>query len=303
MNYWVISSAIQRLLAMKRSPVIYTISFVLVAAGYLGGISSQKTTPPEPICESHQSIEKKETHTVQAAVIIGDTSRNGNQNPQPEKSDTDILYQLTSSVTDDRMNALFFIWRTNLVNDFHSEIQKLAQEDKNQHISSFAQWILNPTANTADSEQRQSELFITNFDDPEQQIMASLMENSFEAHQSSQHLPESENLVNRIYQLPEKEQISYLKKLSRSQDDAAIDALCDLVSNYNLNIKNAAIDELLSLLEFRTGHFDRIVSNLRSYQAYLSDDQAQRFRRLSAASTQSAIQPDLEKLEALDRPL
>jgi hypothetical protein len=58
-----------------------------------------------------------------------------------------------------------------------------------------------------------------------------------------------------------------------------------LTSHYNPDLKNAAIEELLSLLEYRTGHFDMINRKLENYQTLLSDDQRQRFTQLSARNT------------------
>jgi hypothetical protein len=75
--------------------------------------------------------------------------------------------------------------------------------------------------------------------------------------------------------------LAYIEELPESQDDAAVHALNGLVTHHDTTLKNAAIEGLLSQLEFRTGHFDSIVQSLKQNLAYLSDEQVQKFYTLT----------------------
>jgi hypothetical protein len=66
-----------------------------------------------------------------------------------------------------------------------------------------------------------------------------------------------------------------------------IQTLSELVSNYNPTLQDAAIEELLSLLEIHTGHFDMIVRSLERDQEYLSIEQLQRFKQLTQSDNES----------------
>jgi hypothetical protein len=93
-------------------------------------------------------------------------------------------------------------------------------------------------------------------------------------------LKEDQNLLDALPLLTEEERLAYIEELSESQNDAAVHALNGLVTHHDITLKNAAIDGLLLLLEFRTGHFDSIVQSLDQNHAYLSDEQAQKFYTL-----------------------
>jgi hypothetical protein len=235
--------------------------------------------------------------------VIDNTPPHENPGIQANNNDDDIGYLISSTEADDRMNALFFIWRTNLVNAFTSEINNLANTDKNTKINSFAKWILEFPDNQSLRDKQQAAIAITDSNDLELQLKNSLAENTHETQQLDQNLSENSYKITKINQLSKEEQLSYVKELSHSQEDSAIKALCELVLNYEPNIKNAAINELFSLLESHTGHFDIIMNSLQGNQGYLNTEQLDTLNLLSAGNSHQETPIDTQSLDKLDVPM
>lgn len=290
---------------MKYLIVITTLCISLAGAGYLLGKYTNKRILSETACNCHEpTVIDPATVDVQHNELREKITC---EQPVDEEnfSGIDIETQLVSENDDDRMDALFYIWRTNLVEDFSPEIEKIAKADTNQYIVTFAQWIVNSQLMTESINSKQPEIVITDYENIEDQLKGSLVEDIFQFAQTDGKLPspnQKDILLDTLYQLPEEEQIAYINDLSRSQEDAAIEALFEVVSHYNPNLKHAAIEELLTQLANRTGHFDIITEGLKKHQNDLSDDQQQRFAILSTENQQEVSGHTLETIVELEMP-
>jgi hypothetical protein len=290
---------------MKHLIIMTALGLSFSVTGFLLGKSVNKPIPLETTCNYTEPAIVDLAPVNVVKTDFAETATCENLIDETNPHDIDIESQLVSQNDDDRMDALFFIWRTNLVDDFSPAIEKLAKEDPNQHIVKFARWILNPLLMTESDNHNQPETIITNFDNPEEQLKDSLVKDTFQFTQSDEKLPnlsKKDNLLDALYQLPEDEQIIYLNDLSRSQEDAAIEVLFEVISHYNTNLKNAAIEELLMLLADRTGHFDMITETLKNHQYDLSDEQQHRFALLSAETSREVSKYTLKSVVELEAP-
>ncbi|MEJ2422855.1 MAG: hypothetical protein P8101_00125 [Candidatus Thiodiazotropha sp.] len=288
---------------MKRFILIFTINLFFTAIGYLIGTTGNTPTTVISSCEDTPNLVKGDTKEEPVVEVIDNTPPHENPGIQANNNDDDIGYLISSTEADDRMNALFFIWRTNLVNAFTSEINNLANTDKNTKINSFAKWILEFPDNQSLRDKQQAAIAITDSNDLELQLKNSLAENTHETQQLDQNLSANSYKITKINQLSKEEQLSYVKELSHSQEDSAIKALCELVLNYEPNIKNAAINELFSLLESHTGHFDIIMNSLQGNQGYLNTEQLDILNLLSAGNSHQETPIDTQSLDKLDVPM
>jgi hypothetical protein len=288
---------------MNRFILIFTINLFFTVIGYLIGTTGNTPTPVISSCEGPPNLIKDNSKEEPAVEMIDNTPSSENSGIQANNNDDDIGYLISSTEADDRMNALFFIWRTNLVNAFTSEINNLANTDKNKKINSFAKWILEFPDNQSMRDKQQASVALTDYNDPELQLKNSLTENTLETQQLDQKISENPYKTDKINQLSKEEQLSFVKELSHSQEDSAIKALCELVLNYEPNIKNAAIKELFSLLESHTGHFDLIMNNLQGNQGLLSTEQLDTLNLLSASDSHQETPHDMESLDILDVPM
>jgi hypothetical protein len=288
---------------MNRFILIFTINLFFTVIGYLIGTTGNTPTPVISSCEGPPNLIKDNSKEEPAVEMIDNTPSSENSGIQANNNDDDIGYLISSTEADDRMNALFFIWRTNLVNAFTSEINNLANTDKNKKINSFAKWILEFPDNQSMRDKQQASVALTDYNDPELQLKNSLTENTLETQQLDQKISENPYKTDKINQLSKEEQLSFVKELSHSQEDSAIKALCELVLNYEPNIKNAAIKELFSLLESHTGHFDLIMNSLQGNQGLLSTEQLDTLNLLSASDSHQETPHDMESLDILDVPM
>jgi hypothetical protein len=298
-----IVSISQETYQMKRFILIFTINLFFTAIGYFIGTTGNTPTPVISSCEDTPNLVKDDTKEEPVVEVIDNTPPHKNPGIQANNNDDDIGYLISSTEADDRMNALFFIWRTNLVNAFTSEINNLANTDKNTKINSFAKWILEFPDNQSLRDKQQAAIAITDSNDLELQLKNSLAENTHETQQLNQNLSANSYKITKINQLSKEEQLSYVKELSHSQEDSAIKALCELVLNYEPNIKNAAINELFSLLESHTGHFDIIMNSLQGNQGYLNTEQLDTLNLLSAGNSHQETPIDTQSLDKLDVPM
>lgn len=124
-----------------------------------------------------------------------------------------------------------------------------------------------------------SEITISDFDNPDEQISVTLMEQPNAFTQANEQWVEDPDPLEPIFQLTQEQQLVYIQKLVESQEDAAIVALNDLILNDNPPIQQAAIDGLISLLEMRTGHFAMIAENLGQNSVFLNEAQLQKLEK------------------------
>lgn len=124
-----------------------------------------------------------------------------------------------------------------------------------------------------------SEITISDFDNPDEQISATLMEQPDAFTQANEQRVEDPDPLEPIFQLTQEQQLVYIQRLVESQEDAAIVALNDLILNDNPPIQQAAIDGLISLLEMRTGHFAMIAENLGQNSVFLNEEQLQKLEK------------------------
>lgn len=218
-----------------------------------------------------------------------------NKSPSPasfliDEDEIDIIARLKSPQASDRQDALYIIWRKQIADRHQSEIEAIADEDMDSRTASFAQWILGIAPDMEASGPSRPEFILTDFSSPDKQLKSTLIANTTQYQQANQRPQEDRRPSQEIQSLPEEEQLAYIKKLTESQDDAAVSELNELVLHYNPILKDAAIEGLLSLLEMRTGHFDAIARGLEQNMVYLNDDQIRKFRQLTQDGNSSSNQ-------------
>jgi|GEM_PF-3295902 hypothetical protein len=135
-----------------------------------------------------------------------------------------------------------------------------------------------------DSPSTATEITLSDFDNPDEQIKLTLTANAESFSQNSEQLVEDQDPLEPLLQLPQAEQLAYVQKLVESQEDAAVIALNDLILTDDAALQNAAIDGLISLLEMRTGHFEMIAENLQHNAVFLNDAQRQKVQQITQAN-------------------
>ncbi len=272
---------------MKSILKLGALSLLLLSIGILIGLANSSRPLPanKDSDDGHATVVAKPI-VQQSALESGEHNRLYDPVAYPaDESESDISAQLSAPNTDDRLNALYFVWRNHMTNQYQTQIAHLANDDTDLQVSSFAQWILGGVTDTALTETSSAEITITDVNNPDDQLKAALIADPYQFQQSNQQPKEDQRLLDKLPQFTEEEQLAYIKELSESQEDVAVSALNELVLHYDPVIKNAAIEGLFSLLEMRTGHFDSIVNSLNSNLAYLNEEQIQLFNKLSQPDT------------------
>jgi len=139
-------------------------------------------------------------------------------------------------------------------------------------------------ASEPDSPGATTEIILSDFDNPDEQIKLTLTANTESFSQNSEQLAEDQDPLEPLLQLPQAEQLAYVQELVESQEDAAVIALNDLILTDDAALQNAAIDGLISLLEMRTGHFEMIAENLQRNAVFLNDAQRQKVQQITQAN-------------------
>jgi hypothetical protein len=201
-------------------------------------------------------------------------------------NNSNLIDYLNHSDADSRLNALFFIWRHDKVQELSDDIAQLAKDDPDQLVSSFAKWTLQDKNNTeylllTNDNPSQPNPTVSDYVDPDTQIAQSLTEDPYLYEQGNEVSGAEQNLLEPMHQLPEEEKLEYVKELVELHEDQSIQALTELISHYNPKLQTAAIEGLINLLEMQTGHFDTIAKSLEDNHVYLSDDQLSKFRSLT----------------------
>jgi hypothetical protein len=195
--------------------------------------------------------------------------------------DADMALRLSDSDADVRLNALVSVWRSRMTGEYENEIEKMAREDGDAQLRSFAQWILGRSQEAEIDQARQSNIMVTDYQSPDEQIRQSLTWDSYQFQEASDRLNDEQNALDTLYQLSEEEQLEYVNKLVDSQEDAAVNTLEGLVAYYDPTLRDIAINGLLSILASHTGHFDMIVENLDRNSALLNQAQLKKFHELT----------------------
>lgn len=272
---------------MKSILKLGALSLLLLSIGILIGLANSSRPLPanKDSDDGHATVVAKPI-VQQSALESGEHNRLYDPVAYPaDESESDISAQLSAPNTDDRLNALYFVWRNHMTNQYQTQIAHLANDDTDLQVSSFAQWILGGVTDTALTETSSAEITITDVNNPDDQLKAALIADPYQFQQSNQQPKEDQRLLDILPQLTEEEQLAYIKELSESQEDVAVSALNELVLHYDPVLKNAAIEGLFSLMEMRTGHFDSIVNSLNNNLAYLNEEQIQLFKKLSQPDT------------------
>jgi hypothetical protein len=139
------------------------------------------------------------------------------------------------------------------------------------------------TISEPDSPSTATEITLSDFDNPDEQIKLTLTADAESFSQTSEQLVEDQDPLEPLLQLPQAEQLAYVQKLVESQEDAAVIALNDLMLTDDATLQNAAIDGLIALLEMRTGHFELIAENLQHNAVFLTNEQRQKVQKITQA--------------------
>jgi hypothetical protein len=263
---------------MKSTLVKSALAIALLLTGFLAGLIHSSQTPTASVktnktqCTSYLA-DKTTSRSTQNRVAQLNISPNKNN-----LSESDIISQLSDSNIASRLEALFHIWRYHLANHYHDEISNLAYGETDQQVSSLALWILQDGTDREITTPSQNDLTLSDYQDPEQQIFQSLNEDTNQHLQSNEISGEEIDFLEPMQELTEEEQIEYIKELTELHEDQGVEALIALIKHYNPEIKNTAIDGLISLLEIQTGHFDMIAKSLEAHDVFLNDVQLRRFQ-------------------------
>jgi hypothetical protein len=275
---------------MKSTLKLGALSILLFSVGFLIGLANSS----QPL-QANKNNNDDHTAAVQKPIIqqtaLQPVEHDISHDPAAyltDESEPDISAQLSAPNADDRLDALYFVWRNHLTDQYQNEIAHMASEDTDLQICAFAQWVLGEETDSVLAETSPAEITITDINNPDDQLKAALIADPYQFQQANQQPHEDQRLLDRLPQLTEDEQLAYIKELSESQEDDAVSALNELVLHYDPILKNAAIEGLFSLLEMRTGHFDSIVNSLKNNLAYLNEEQLQVFNRLSQPDTSSS---------------
>lgn len=258
------------------------LGLILLLAGYfIAQVNSIKTSLAlkSDKCEI-STADATSIYTVTPSVDESHLRKDSDVN-DADASNFDIKKQLSDTNVEIRLNALYIVWRNNIGNQFNEEIGRLAREDPNHQVQSFARWIQEMQINSENAETAQINVQLNDYQSPDVQLRASLIENPSQYQQANEQLNEERDLLESMTQLPEDEQLAYIDELIELQDDESVNALNKLILSSNPALQNAAIDGLITLMEMRTGHFDMIVQSMKQNYVYMSDVQLEKFSKLT----------------------
>lgn len=181
-----------------------------------------------------------------------------------------------------RILTLFNIWQHDAVATLAAEIDQLRTNDTEGSVRNLADWML--TDQNEHSYPVVETPVISDYDNPDDQIHSVLSAQPKIYHQSLENPDFRPDFLDQFYELPENEQLEYIKDLAQSHDDTAIDALNHLILDPDAAVQKAAIDELIRLLEDRTGHFEVIAEHLKQHVFFLDANQTVQLEFITEAA-------------------
>lgn len=111
----------------------------------------------------------------------------------------------------------------------------------------------------------------------ETQTQSELYLDEFEFTQDNEDLDSYDlNLIEPVFGMDAQERKQYIKTLSENQDDESIQAINAMVFENDMSLRAAAVDELIEIMSYDTGHYDMIKQFLEENTSYMSDEQAEK---------------------------
>jgi hypothetical protein len=267
---------------MKKYLFLGALCLVFLIAGYVIGLRYATEYPV--LVTTDNTKERDVTSVIDEATPMptGKLSIQPNCDSNMGNSDIQVIgAQLTDLDPSVRLNALFCLWRNHSIDNYREEISQLAYADPDLQVSALAEWVLGISVDLESSDIAQAKYQITDYEDPDEEISKSLVENTNQFQQINELVSEEENLLEPIDQLSEDEQLAYIKKLTERQEDSAVNALAELIAHHNPVVQSGAIEGLLSLLKMRTGHFNTIAQSLEQNSVFLTYEQLGRLQELT----------------------
>jgi hypothetical protein len=267
---------------MKPILIKSTFALLLLLVGFFigqAGSNHTRTVIEAEKCNTADSVSAN-TRPIERQAVKAEAAQISSIKPT-DGDDADMTLRLSDSDADVRLNALVSVWRSRMTGEYENEIEKMAREDGDAQLRSFAQWILGRSQEAEIDQARQSNIMVTDYQSPDEQIRQSLTWDSYQFQEASDRLNDEQNALDTLYQLSEEEQLEYVNKLVDSQEDAAVNTLEGLVAYYDPTLRDIAINGLLSILASHTGHFDMIVENLDRNSALLNQAQLKKFHELT----------------------
>jgi hypothetical protein len=267
---------------MKPILIKSTFALLLLLVGFFigqAGSNHTRTVIEAEKCNTTDSVSAN-TRPIERQAVKAEAAQISSIKPT-DGDDADMTLRLSDSDAVVRLNALVSVWRSRMTGEYENEIEKMAREDGDAQLRSFAQWILGRSQEAEIDQARQSNIMVTDYQSPDEQIRQSLTWDSYQFQEASDRLNDEQNALDTLYQLSEEEQLEYVNKLVDSQEDAAVNTLEGLVAYYDPTLRDIAINGLLSILASHTGHFDMIVENLDRNSALLNQAQLKKFHELT----------------------
>ena len=122
----------------------------------------------------------------------------------------------------------------------------------------------------------------TELPDIDSQIQSELQLDETSLAQASEIIMLDDDWVEPLYSMTKQEQKKAIEQFIVSNDDNAVRALADLILSDEQFLQQKAIDGLITILEQRTGHYDQISEILSQNEAFLSDNQLNLVKNLTA---------------------
>lgn len=174
-----------------------------------------------------------------------------------------------------RLRAMVTAWYDDRLSLYSDTIDTMAERDVDPYVRRLAAWLSGGGGEPTLS----AEVVSTQEDDLDMRIQRGLVEQpSQSAHQDDLGRVD-EDLIAPLATLQPDEQQDYLHDLAYLDDDAAVDALSELVHHPDEHVQTIAVDELLGIMERKTGHFEQVVQVLTDHRFYLTEAQEEKFQR------------------------
>ncbi|OZG71746.1 hypothetical protein BTA51_19085 [Hahella sp. CCB-MM4] len=268
---------------MARSLIKPMLFVMLLPIGYLAGqagFTNIFNSPETGVHRPDYVVRQSPT------PMVSDLSAN-TPVERPDREAVDIRRLLSDADREVRLQALFWVWRHQLKEQYEHEIDFLTADSDSQ-IKSLALWVLGKehrVESTASSSPGTALAPHTTpaieSEDPDEQVRQLLVEDDYNFQQVNEQIGNEQDLLEPLYQLEAKQQQEYIEGLVVSEEDAAVLALNELIVDPDPKLQKAAIDGLLAKLEMRTGHYSLISQMLEKNVVFLNDDQREKLGEIT----------------------
>lgn len=182
-----------------------------------------------------------------------------------------------------RLLHLIDIWHDDEISLYKDDILYLIKHDPDSKVTEFASWLANyHYTSGGDNKNVSSNIDVSSIsEDPEAQLRSSLSVDVFAIAQATDDVSNNSNFLAEVSIMSAEQRKVYIQNLVNTNDDAAVVALNDLVVSQDEETRQAALDGLLTLMEYKTGHYALVVEMLEANSVFLNEDQLKKFEKNS----------------------